>query len=62
VARKKLIVTKCLSVMDHTGRYIFVRICLGNNDREVLTASPLYLQEGDYFSEEEFVASDGGFD
>jgi len=35
---------------------------LGKNDREVLTSSPLYLQEGDYFSEDEFVAADGGFD
>jgi hypothetical protein len=60
--KKKINSYKMLSVMDHTGRYNFVRICLGNNDREVLTGSPLYLQEGDYFSEEEFVASDGGFD
>jgi len=32
------------------------------NDREVYTSSPLYLQEGNYFSEDEFVAVDGGFE
>jgi hypothetical protein len=60
--KKKINSYKMLSVMDQTGRYIYVRVCLGNNDREVLTGSPLYLQEIDYFSDEEFVASDGGFD
>ncbi len=51
-----------LSVMDHTGRYIFVRVCSGNNDREVFTSSPLYLHEGDFFSDDEWVSSDGGFE
>ena len=60
--KKKINSYKMLSVMDHTGRYIFVRVSLGKNDREVLTSSPLYLQEGDYFSADEFVAADGGFD
>jgi len=48
--------------MDHSGRYIFARLCLGANDREVYTSSPLYLHEGDYFSGEEFVAADGAFE
>jgi hypothetical protein len=51
----------CLSVMDHNDPYIFVRVSLGKNDQEVLTSSPLYLQEGDYFSADEFLAADGGF-
>ena len=34
----------------------------GKNDREVFTASPLYLQEGEFFSEDEFVAADGAFE
>jgi len=60
--KKKINSYRMLSVCDHTGRYIYVRVCLGRNDREVFTSSPLYLQEGDYFSEDEFVASDGGFE
>ncbi len=48
-----------LSVMDHTGWYIFVCVCLGNNDREVFTSSPLYLHEGDFFSDDERVSSNG---
>jgi len=60
--KKKLNSYKMLSVMDHTGRFIYVRICLGKNDREVLTSSPLYLLEGDYFSDNEWVSSDGAFD
>jgi hypothetical protein len=48
--------------MDHSGRYIFARLCLGKNDREVFTGSPLYLQEGEFFSEDEFVAADGAFE
>ncbi len=51
-----------LSVMDHSGHYIFARLCLGANDREVYTSSPLYLHEGDYFSGEEFNAADGAFE
>jgi hypothetical protein len=37
-------------------------MCLGRNDREVLTSSPLYLLEGNYFSDNEWVSSDGAFD
>jgi hypothetical protein len=36
--------------MDHSGCYIYVKVVLGKNDREVLISSPLYLQEGEYFS------------
>jgi hypothetical protein len=53
---------KMLSVMDHTGRCIFLCICLGKNDREVFTGSPLYLQKGDFFSDNQWVASDGAFE
>ena len=59
---KKINSYKFLSVMDHTGRYIYTKVCLGKNDREVFTSSPLYLQEGDFFSLEEFVAADGAFE
>ena len=60
--KKKINSYKLLSVMDHSGRYIFARLCLGKNDREVFTGSPLYLQEGEFFSEDEFVAADGAFE
>ena len=48
--------------MDHSGRFIYGKLCLGANDREVYTNSSLYLQEGNYFSGDEFVAVDGGFE
>ena len=48
--------------MDHSGWLIYARLCLGANDREVYNSSPLYLQEGNYFSEDEFVAVDSGFE
>ncbi len=60
--KKKINSYKCLSVIDHSGRFIFCRVCLGNNDREVYTTSPLYLSEGDYFSGNQFVATDGAFE
>ena len=60
--KKKINSYKFFSVMDHSGRFIYARLCLGANDREVYTSSPLYLQEGNYFSEDEFVAVDGGFE
>ena len=60
--KKKLNSYKLLSVMDHTGRFIYPQLCLGGNDREVLMSSPLYLLEGDYFSDNEWVSSDGAFD
>jgi hypothetical protein len=53
---------KMLSVMDHTGRYIFLRLCLGRNDREVFTGSPLYLREGEFFSDNQWISSDGAFE
>jgi hypothetical protein len=53
---------KCLSVINHSGKFIFVRVSLGNNDREVYTTSPLYLDECAFFSIGEFVATDGGFE
>ena len=51
--KKKMNSYKMLSVMDHTGRFIFVRLCLGRNDRDVLTSSPLYLLGVNYFSDNE---------
>jgi len=60
--KKKINSYKFLSVMDHSGQFIYARLCLGANDREVYTSSPLYLQEGNYFSEDEFVAVDSGFE
>ncbi len=62
MGRKKINSYKLLSVMDHSGRYNFARLCLGKNDREVFTASPLYLQEDEFFSVDEFVASNGAFE
>jgi hypothetical protein len=62
VGKKKKNSYKMLSVMDHTGRFTFVRLALGSNDREMLTSSPLYLQEGEYFAEGKFIAADGGFE
>jgi len=37
-------------------------VCLGKNDREAFTSSPLYLSKGDYFLDDEFVAADGAFE
>jgi hypothetical protein len=59
---KKINSYKMLSVMDYTGHFIFLRVCSGKNDREVLTGSPLYLREGEFFSDNQWVASDGGSD
>jgi hypothetical protein len=53
---------KLLSVMDHSGHCIIACICLGKNDCEVFTGSPLYLKDGDFFLEDEFVAADGAFE
>jgi hypothetical protein len=60
--KKKINSYKLLSVMDHTDRFIYVWLCLGRNDRQVLTSSPLYLLEGDCFSDNEWVSSDAAFD
>ena len=35
---------------------------MANNDRVALTGSPLYLFQGEYFEDDQFVASDGGFE
>ncbi len=51
-----------LNIMDHTGCFIYAQMCLGRNDKEVLTSNPLYLLEGNYFSDAEWVSSDGAFD
>ncbi len=53
---------KCLSAVDHSGRFIYCRVALGNNDWEVYTSSDLYLQEGSFFSGSQWVAVDGGFE
>ncbi len=59
---KKINTYKFISVIDHSVRFIFVSVSLGSNDREVYTTSPLYLEEGAFFSPGEFVAADGGFE
>ncbi len=59
---KKVNSYKLFSVRDHFGQFIYAHVCLRKNDREEFTSSLLYLQEGDYFSEDEFVASDGAFE
>jgi len=40
----------------------FHPLCLGKNDHEVFTASPLYLQEGEFFLVDEFIAANGAFE
>jgi hypothetical protein len=62
VGKKKINSYKLLSVVDHCRCYIFARICLGKNDHEGFTGRPLYLQEGELLSENEFVAADGAFE
>jgi hypothetical protein len=37
-------------------------MCLDRNDREVLTSSPLFLLEGNYFSDDEWVSSGSACD
>jgi hypothetical protein len=37
---------KMLSIVDHMGHYIFARVSLGKNHREILMSCPLHLQEG----------------
>jgi hypothetical protein len=48
--------------MDHTGCYIFLCVCLGNNNQEVFTGSSLYLCEGEFFSNNQWVSLDGAFE
>ena len=53
---------KNLSLMDYTGRFIFVHVLMASNDREALTNSPIYLEAGEYFSPGEWASTDGGFE
>ncbi len=39
--KKKIYSYKFLSVIDHSGHFIFSRLLLGTNDRDVYTTSPL---------------------
>ncbi len=50
-----------LSVMDHMQVYLCLSVSQKNN-HELFTSSPLYLEEGDFFSLEEFMAADGAFE
>lgn len=56
--KKKINSIKCLSVVDYTGRFTICQVSFGNNDREAYTSSLLYLEEGLYFSGDQFVATD----
>ena len=60
--KKKVNSWKKFSIMDYTGRYIYVYVGLAKNDREMFTSLPLYLQRGYWFSDGEFIAADGGFE
>jgi hypothetical protein len=59
--KKSIAINCCLWSITPGGILMFVFV-LEKNDREVLTSSPLYLNEGDYFSDGEFLAADGGFE
>jgi len=48
-SRKKNNRYNFLSVMDHSGHYIFACLSLGAIDKDVFIGSALYLHEGDYF-------------
>eukprot|EP01034_Spumella_vulgaris_P034604 gene34603-42684_t len=52
-----------MAVIDRQGyfRYVVTGVEGSINDREMLTTSPLYLEREKYFSEGEYVATDGGF-
>lgn len=52
---------KNMSVVDHTGRYIYVHCGFGKNDRAYFTSTSLYMQAGLWFSQDQFVITDGGF-
>jgi hypothetical protein len=49
-------------VVKYKGRFTFYQVSFGSNDREVYTSSPLYLEEGQYFSADQFVATDGAIE
>ena len=61
-AKKKINSWKNLSVMDYTGRFIYVHCALAKNDRDMFTSTPLYMNAGEYFTPGEWMASDGGFE
>jgi DDE superfamily endonuclease len=54
---------KTLAVINKHGEFIYVVPLLRGrtNDRENFTTSDLYMNCGNYFSEGEYIASDGGF-
>jgi hypothetical protein len=52
---------KNMSVIDYTGRFIYVHCGFGKNDRSYFTSNSLYSEEGLWFSDGEWLASDGGF-
>lgn len=54
---------KTLAVIDRLGYFRFVETGIPGrvSDREAFTRCGLYMNRGDYFSEEEWVAADGGF-
>jgi len=53
---------KNLSIIDYTGRFIYVHVGLAKNDREMFTSLPLYWRRGQYFTGLQHLAADGGFD
>ena len=59
--KKKINSWKNFSVMDYTGRFIYVLVGLAKNDRDFLTSTPLYMQEGSWFDIGQYLATDGGF-
>ena len=54
---------KTLAVIDKTGlfRYMETMVVGKRNDRDMWTSCKLYLERGFYFSEDQCVAADGGF-
>ena len=54
---------KTLAVIDKHGYFIFVDILVNGrrNDRDQFTSCDLYMLAGNYFSQSERLASDGGF-
>jgi hypothetical protein len=47
--KKKINSYRMLSVCNLTGRYIYVLVRLGKNDREIFTSSPLYFRKVIFF-------------
>jgi hypothetical protein len=44
------------------SHYIVLHVHLSKNNLEVFTGSPLYLCEGEFFSDNQWVSSDGAFE